>query len=284
MLTFDQKASVIIPVYNQWNSLCKVLTGFSNQNIPKEHFQIIVVDDGSEDRLHTENSLTLGEKYNIDIVLYHQKNKGRAAARNVGIELADNDILIFCDGDRIPSANFVSSHIESHKEKNHVIIGSQYDLFYKNIDRLFNNEINWTLIERFSRVPNYYSRIIKIYLDKTSISNLRWMSFLVGNSSVSKDIITNVGTFDEDFDEWGFEHFELGLRMQYAGVIFNVEPEAANYHIPHLRENNFYSEMIDKSAAILHNKHPEVNIDAMKHILMNNIDVRDFSDRILGDG
>ena len=75
MLTFDQKASVIIPVYNQWNSLCKVLTGFSNQNIPKEHFQIIVVDDGSEDRLHTENSLTLGEKYNIDIVLYHQKNK-----------------------------------------------------------------------------------------------------------------------------------------------------------------------------------------------------------------
>lgn len=283
MVTFYQKASVIIPTYNQWDSLCKVLTGFLNQNIPKEYFQIIIVDDGSQDKLHTETSSTLGSRYDMDIVLYHQNNKGRAAARNVGINLSDNDILIFCDADRIPSPNFVGTHLQSHTERNHVTIGSQYDLFYKNIDSLFDDGINWELIKRFSRIPNYYSRIMKIYsYDNPNVSNLRWMSFLVGNSSISRDIFDISGVFDEDFSEWGFEHFELGLRMQYAGVLFNIEPEASNYHIPHPRDTNFYSQMIDKSALILYEKHPEINISSMKKILMSNVTVQEYNNSIFG--
>ena len=61
------KGSVIIPVYNQYDSLCKVLNGFEAQDTFMEEYEIIIIDDGSSDFLANETSLSLQK--NIILIL-----------------------------------------------------------------------------------------------------------------------------------------------------------------------------------------------------------------------
>ena len=273
------KASIIIPVYNQWDSLNKVLLGLSQQNL--QSFEVIIIDDGSTDGIALTDGYTLSLKYNLEIILYHQTNCGRAAARNMGIKLSHNNIIIFCDADRVPSPDFVKQHLQSHTDDNRVVVGNQFDLFYKNIGALFVPDIQWQVIQRFSRHPNYFSRICMIYnKDKCVAPNLQWMSLLIGNSSISKKRILEVGSFDEDFKAWGFEHFELGMRLQSHGIKFCRNMYASSYHIPHSRNDYFYKHMIDKSADLLAQKHPIINVEVMKMIIMNNVNVLDYNESI----
>lgn len=276
------KASIVIPAYNQFTSLEKVLLSLSRQSISPTNYQIIIIDDGSNDPLADQTSDMLQDKYNCEILLYHGNNGGRAAARNIGIKLSRNDIIIFCDSDRVPCEDFVYQHLIAHNDNNCVVIGNQYDIFYKNIANIFHNEIDWISINRFSRLPNYFSRISKIY-DKCTqgANNLYWLSFLVGNSSLHKNSVNSVGGFDEDFKKWGFEHFELGYRLHKAGITFKLLTQASNYHIPHQRDEHFYEKMITDSAQLLIRKHPEINISVMKKILMENVNVLDYSSEIL---
>jgi len=44
--------SVIIPVYNQEKIISKVLDSLINQNIPKNKYEIIIIDDGSIDKTY----------------------------------------------------------------------------------------------------------------------------------------------------------------------------------------------------------------------------------------
>lgn len=47
----EYRVSVVVPVLNQYDSLKKVLYGFSQQEYDKSQFEIIVIDDGSSDDL-----------------------------------------------------------------------------------------------------------------------------------------------------------------------------------------------------------------------------------------
>src|SRR5210317_160020 len=84
--------SVIIPTYNRARSLKKAIDSVLAQS--HKNFELIVVDDGSED-----NTKELVENYPHDIVYLRQENQGPAAARNRGIESARYNLLAFLDSD-----------------------------------------------------------------------------------------------------------------------------------------------------------------------------------------
>lgn len=249
--------SVVIPVYNQINSLCKVLNAFETQNYNKKLYEIIVVDDGSTDGLKDISYFNIG-KLNIKII--HQENKGRSAARNTGIKESKGDIIIFCDADRVPEVNFIKQHEKCYINGADIVIGASYDYFGRSDLMMINTETDWRAINKFSRLPTYFKNISRIY-DKTgkTESKIVWLSFLVGNSSVKKGIIESVGGFDESYKEWGFEHFELAYRLYLKGYCFFMNEEAKSYHIPHLRAPNFYENAIILNSQKLTNKNPEID-------------------------
>lgn len=91
------KLSIIIPMYNVEQYIGKCLDSCLNQDLSKDEYEIIVVDDGSSD-----NSMRIVEKYaaiNNNIVILSQTNYGQSTARNRGLEIAQGDFVWFVDSD-----------------------------------------------------------------------------------------------------------------------------------------------------------------------------------------
>lgn len=88
------KLSVIIPVYNEFESIQVILKRVQEQNLA---YEIIAVDDGSRDG--TRDILKeLDGKDGVRVIL-HERNKGKGAAVRTGMQAAQGDILIIQDAD-----------------------------------------------------------------------------------------------------------------------------------------------------------------------------------------
>jgi glycosyltransferase involved in cell wall biosynthesis len=88
------KLSVIIPVYNEVESIAEIVKRVKATKLAKE---IIVVDDCSSDG--TREMLTkMDGKGRVHIIL-HQQNRGKGAAVRTGLDAASGDILLIQDAD-----------------------------------------------------------------------------------------------------------------------------------------------------------------------------------------
>src|SRR5437016_7299072 len=91
--------SVIICVYNDWNSLENCLGSLSRQQ-DAPTFEIIVVDDGSSESVP---ELLKVNKHLIQFI--RQPHAGIPTARNTGIRAAVGDVFLFTDSDCILDNN-----------------------------------------------------------------------------------------------------------------------------------------------------------------------------------
>lgn len=89
------KFTVIIPVYNVAAYLPKCVNSVLEQDF--KQYEVILVDDGSTD----ESSRICDEfaKQDKRIVVIHEENRGLSAARNIGIENANGEYILFLDSD-----------------------------------------------------------------------------------------------------------------------------------------------------------------------------------------
>jgi glycosyltransferase involved in cell wall biosynthesis len=88
------KISVVIPVYNEINTIHKILDRVKATGLADE---IIVVDDGSTDGTRQE-LIALEQQGSIRVIL-HSQNLGKGAAVRTGIQNAQKDIIIIQDAD-----------------------------------------------------------------------------------------------------------------------------------------------------------------------------------------
>ncbi len=116
------KLSVIIPVYNEVESITEVLR---RVNATKLAYEILVVDDFSTDG--TRDTLKkLEEKGGIRVFL-HEKNKGKGAAVRTGLEAARGDVLLIQDADLEYSPHDYPTLLQPIKEGSaDVVYGSRF--------------------------------------------------------------------------------------------------------------------------------------------------------------
>ena len=92
----DYLLSVLMPVYNEEQTLIEIIERVRDVDINKE---IILVDDGSRDGTRDILRDKVEGQYPDVKVFYHEKNKGKGAAIRTAIEKATGDILLIQDAD-----------------------------------------------------------------------------------------------------------------------------------------------------------------------------------------
>jgi cellulose synthase/poly-beta-1,6-N-acetylglucosamine synthase-like glycosyltransferase len=97
--------SVVLAVHNEENALEKKLQNLEELDYPADHFEVIVVSDGSTDG--TNKILAAWEKPRRQAVVLRDR-RGKAAALNCGIACAGGEIVVFSDARQKIASNGVS--------------------------------------------------------------------------------------------------------------------------------------------------------------------------------
>jgi glycosyltransferase involved in cell wall biosynthesis len=90
-----KKLTIIIPVFNEENTVNQILNKVNSQSLPGWEKQVVVVDDGSTDK--TRNELKKWEK--SCEVIYKKSNQGKGSAVVEGFKLAKGGIVLIQDAD-----------------------------------------------------------------------------------------------------------------------------------------------------------------------------------------
>lgn len=88
------KVSIVIPAYNEKETIEKILEKVKGVSLPNAEKEIIVVDDGSTDGTREILEKTKGIRY-----IFHDKNQGKGGAVKTGFQNATGDILLIQDAD-----------------------------------------------------------------------------------------------------------------------------------------------------------------------------------------
>jgi biofilm PGA synthesis N-glycosyltransferase PgaC len=101
--------SVIIPVRNEQTTINRLLKEVIEQNYPQENFEIIVVDDHSEDNTIQVIEETLQQHPFLRITITPSVKSGKKAAIAQGVSLAKGSIIVTTDADCRVQANWLNA-------------------------------------------------------------------------------------------------------------------------------------------------------------------------------
>lgn len=130
------KFSIVIPAYNEEEGIARTVAAALAQALPRETFEVIVVDNNSADKT-SEAARTAG----ADKVV-RELEKGTNFARERGRKEAQGEIIAFIDGDSEPPPDWLA-HIERDlSEPGIVAISGPYDHgftgFKKRADKIYH--------------------------------------------------------------------------------------------------------------------------------------------------
>ena len=213
------RASVVIPTYNRYASLERVLRGLARQTVSPEQFEVVLVADGCTDgTAPLSRALAALLPYTLRVI--EQENAGPAAARNRGVAETRAALVIFVDDDVLPAEDFLAVHLAAHgpeAEDRVVALGP----LLPPLDVRLNAWGAWE--ER---------ALLRQYADMEAG---RWQptyrQFYTGNASLYKRHILEAGGFHPEFLR--AEDIELGLRLMAQGCTFAFLPEARAWHYVH---------------------------------------------------
>lgn len=132
--------SFIIPAFNASKTIKRAINSILNQNVQDLDFEIIIVDDGSDDDLRKViNEYSPSDlKY---IRYYKKENEGVAEARNFGVKKAKGDYIIFVDSDDYISRKLLKD-IKKYIKKGYDLIKWSAIIVDENDEKLEEPEEN----------------------------------------------------------------------------------------------------------------------------------------------
>ena len=115
--------SIIIPVYNEENTIIDILKVVKGQKVSNIKFEVIVVDDGSNDNT---SFLLNKNKHLYDKIVINKKNSGKGSAIKQGINVAKGSYILFQDADMEYDPNDYKNILRPVKNFNaDLVIGSR---------------------------------------------------------------------------------------------------------------------------------------------------------------
>lgn len=110
--------SIIIPVRNEAKTLPQLLSAIEALDYPKEKFEVIVVDDSSED-----DTLKSVDSREIQVFSLPEGKQGKKAAIELGVSKAKNEIILTTDGDCLVPKTWLQSFSQAFDEETKMVVG-----------------------------------------------------------------------------------------------------------------------------------------------------------------
>lgn len=211
--------SVIIPTHQR--ATCRLsltLQALAGQNFPKEDFEVIVVDDGSD--IPPRKSVTSFRDI-LNISLVSQPRSGPAAARNKGASLAKGKYVVFTDDDCAPDSNWLTSIANTFTRYPSNMVGG------KNLNAILDNI--------FATVTQLHLDFLLAHFNHDAAQPKFFVSH---NLAFPADIFASMGGFDSEFFLGG-EDRDICHRWLKSGYEASYDPNAIVYHLHELCFKSF---------------------------------------------
>lgn len=238
------KISVCIPVYNfdvqeLVNALKKEIL---NSQINAE---IILIDDASKEEFIEKNKIL---KDCTDQFIFLEKNIGRSAIRNLFLEYASGDYLLFLDCDsKIISENFIQNYQYFIRENPNTKVaygGRIYSIIKPPKEFL----LRW----------NYAIKRESVSIDKRKQSP--YLSFQSNNFIIKRNILEN-NSFNQILKGYGYEDLIFSMLLEKNKIkIFHLENYISNLDLE--TNLNFINkcEEASKNLSLIYNSSSAINL------------------------
>ena len=221
--------SVVVPCHEAPRALVLTLAALERQTYPRELFEVVVVDDGSEPPLTRPAS-----PLDLRVVRQRRRGFGLARARNRGVRAAMHDVIVFLDGDLLAEAELLAAHARWH----HAVADALTLGFcrYVAVDGVRAGDVRHPpgsladLLAERPHDPPWTERHMA-RTDDLTVSRDDLFRAVVGNNlGMRRAFVEEVGGFDESFDRYGWEDTEFGYRVQARGGLLVPERAALAWH------------------------------------------------------
>lgn len=193
------KFSILIPAYNEEQSIAACLNSLIS--VAYEDKEIIVVDDAS-----TDLTVQVVERF-LDkgvVLVRREKNGGRAAALNSGLQRATGDVIITTDADTVVHSGWLQRFASCLEQHDVVAVGGAYQAYNK----------DKSLVNATSILDQILNGVFKKSLIPNKLSGV--------NSAIRRSALLHLGGFNEN--SWWSEDSELGWKLEKAGrVVYDSE-------------------------------------------------------------
>ena len=139
------KISVVIPVFNERETLGALVESITEHIAPHEH-RILFIDDGSTDDSF-EVLCALQKRYETVDIIRFRRNFGKSTALAAGFAKAEGDLVLTMDADLQDDPKEIPRFIEKIEEGYDVVAGwkrQRYDPWHKTLpSRVFNAVVGW---------------------------------------------------------------------------------------------------------------------------------------------
>jgi len=212
------KISVVIPTHNRSKLLRRCLRSLSHQNFDKDKFEVIVIDDASNDDTAQVVKKFQYEKFFTLNYLRLEKKLGVAAARNLGIKHAKGEIVAFTDSDCILSKNWLKNIC----------------MYYARSEDIFAIEgriVNALKRNRFAFTEQKINEYCRNFITYSNSSNIFIVDFNTANCSIKKEAIDIYQlSFDKKFFVAEDADFRNQLLQNSIKILYISKILVAHFH------------------------------------------------------
>ncbi len=118
--------SIVIPAKNEAKNIVNILNNLSQQTYPEDLFEVIVVDDKSQDYTATIVNDFMGNISNLQLLStagIESSLRYKKHPLNLGIRKSQGEILLLTDADCTVSSNWIAAMVSSFTENVGMVIG-----------------------------------------------------------------------------------------------------------------------------------------------------------------
>jgi len=218
-----KKVSIVVLTWNKLNYTKKCFN-FLKRNTKYANWEVIVVDNGSTDGTIDylkEKKRSEGEKYKI---ILNSKNLGYAGGVNQGIKAAHGDYILLLNNDVYVWENWLTNMVDTIEGEEEIsVVGAR--LIYPQNNRIQHAGI--AFIRKIEPLHIYKNSSI----NNPNVNEVRSVDAVTGACMlIKREIIDEIGFFDERFKFGGFEDTDFCLRSRIKGYKIIYLPTSVAFH------------------------------------------------------